>query len=518
MPCRTVLVIPCYNEATRLRPERFRAFLSALPEMSLLFVDDGSTDGTAEALGGFEVLRLARNRGKGEAVRQGVLHCLSSGRAPDYIGFLDADLAVDPCEAARLTEALEEEPAAWMACASRWRRLGAEIRRKPLRAALGRLMAALQLILGDFFARRLLVGFPELVDAVDAMASGDFSRRVRSLGPDEELTRLADAVNQMAANTEGLLAELKAVTDNVAHDLRTPITRLRARAELAMRTGRTAKLPGEVAEECDGLLRFIATALCVSRLSHGLDVGESVEADAGGLRRGGHRARHRGGGAGARLRPFLDGRAGEGLRPGPVVGQGRGDGLGRGGGGGLRAGRGERLHAAPAAVGARQDCQSVILGTSGRKRRAVSWAAFSGKESPMRRKCLLFLVLPALALLAARVAAAAWMPVFDPSEARYATLAANMARSGDFVRPAFFHHGVYQTFAGKPPLSFQMGALACRAFGVGDFAVRLPSLLCAAGDPSRCGAYSTASRAGSPAGTCGGWAGCALASPRRGSR
>lgn len=283
MPCRTVLVIPCYNEAARLRPERFRAFLSAHPEVSLLFVDDGSTDGTAEALEGFEVLRLARNRGKGEAVRQGVLHCLSSGRAPDYIGFLDADLAVDPCEATRLTEALEEEPAAWMACASRWRRLGAEIRRKPLRAALGRLMAALQLILGDFFARRLLVGFPELVDAVDAMASGDFSRRVRSLGPDEELTRLADAVNQMAANTEGLLAELKAVTDNVAHDLRTPITRLRARAELAMRTGRTAKLPGEVAEECDGLLRFIATALCVSRLSHGLDVGESVEADAARL-------------------------------------------------------------------------------------------------------------------------------------------------------------------------------------------------------------------------------------------
>lgn len=278
MPCRTVLVIPCYNEAARLRPERFRAFLSAHPEVSLLFVDDGSTDGTAEALRGFEVLRLARNRGKGEAVRQGVLHCLSSGRAPDYIGFLDADLAVNPCEATRLTEALEEEPAAWMACASRWRRLGAEIRRKPLRAALGRLMAALQLILGDFFARRLLVGFPELVDAVDAMASGDFSRRVRSLGPDEELTRLADAVNQMAANTEGLLAELKAVTDNVAHDLRTPITRLRARAELAMRTGRTAKLPGEVAEECDGLLRFIATALCVSRLSHGLDVGESAEA------------------------------------------------------------------------------------------------------------------------------------------------------------------------------------------------------------------------------------------------
>lgn len=94
MPCRTVLVIPCYNEAARLRPERFRAFLSAHPEVSLLFVDDGSTDGTAEALGGFEVLRLARNRGKGEAVRQGVLHCLSSGRAPDYIGFLDADLAV----------------------------------------------------------------------------------------------------------------------------------------------------------------------------------------------------------------------------------------------------------------------------------------------------------------------------------------------------------------------------------------------------------------------------------------
>lgn len=91
------------------------------------------------------------------------------------------------------------------------------------------------------------------------------------------------------------------------------------------------------------------------------------------------------------------------------------------------------------------------------------------------------LALPLVLLLGARLWSMAALPVWDPSEARYATLAANMAETGDFVRPVFFHHDVRQTFAGKPPLAFWMGGLACRALGRKAFAVRLPSLLCALG-------------------------------------
>ena len=77
------------------------------------------------------------------------------------------------------------------------------------------------------------------------------------------------------------------------------------------------------------------------------------------------------------------------------------------------------------------------------------------------------------ALVAVRLALMATVPVFEPSEARYAAISANMARSGDFVVPHFTHNLEYQSFDGKPPLVFQAGGLFCKVFGVCEFAVRL---------------------------------------------
>ena len=82
-----------------------------------------------------------------------------------------------------------------------------------------------------------------------------------------------------------------------------------------------------------------------------------------------------------------------------------------------------------------------------------------------------WLILAALAVV--RLVLMATTPVFDPSEARYAAISANMARTGDFVVPHFTYKGVYQSFDGKPPLVFQAGGVGCRIFGVTEFAVRL---------------------------------------------
>ena len=85
-----------------------------------------------------------------------------------------------------------------------------------------------------------------------------------------------------------------------------------------------------------------------------------------------------------------------------------------------------------------------------------------------------------VALAAVRLVLMSVVPVFEPSEARYAAISANMARSGDFVVPYFTHNLEYQSFDGKPPLVFQAGGMFCKVFGVCEFAVRLFPFISAA--------------------------------------
>ena len=95
----TTVVVPCYDEAERLDTSAFRAFLQEFDQTSILFVDDGSSDGTRDILqelcqsdrSRMSLLALPVNCGKAEAVRRGVLRaCVLK---TDYIGYLDADLA-----------------------------------------------------------------------------------------------------------------------------------------------------------------------------------------------------------------------------------------------------------------------------------------------------------------------------------------------------------------------------------------------------------------------------------------
>lgn len=80
-------------------------------------------------------------------------------------------------------------------------------------------------------------------------------------------------------------------------------------------------------------------------------------------------------------------------------------------------------------------------------------------------------------LLLTRLVLNVFVPLMDPSEARYSVIARNMAVSGNYLEPQFIHDGVFQNYEGKPALVFQLGALSCKIFGLDPFAVRFPAFL-----------------------------------------
>ncbi len=143
----TTLVVPCYNEASRLCPELFEAYCRKTPDAHFLFVDDGSEDGTLALLQGLVsrlpeqlgVLPLQPNRGKAEAVRAGMREAL--GRGHDCVGYWDADLATPLEELARFVEVLEQRPKCQMVFGARVQLLGRAIERNIWRHYAGRVFA-----------------------------------------------------------------------------------------------------------------------------------------------------------------------------------------------------------------------------------------------------------------------------------------------------------------------------------------------------------------------------------------
>lgn len=141
-----IVVVPCYDEERRLDVAAFRAFLANARDVVLLFVDDGSKDDTygvlsrlaAEFPAHARVLRLPENRGKAEAVRQGLLAALRD--EPRFVGYWDADLAT-PLEVITDFQKTLADPQLEIVLGARVALLGRHIERRAVRHYLGRIFA-----------------------------------------------------------------------------------------------------------------------------------------------------------------------------------------------------------------------------------------------------------------------------------------------------------------------------------------------------------------------------------------
>jgi len=129
------------------------------------------------------------------------------------------------------------------------------------------------MVLGNFMARRALSGVQRVTQTAKDISSGAWDSRVPLSRRHDEIDELAEAFNEMVERIQVLVGELKEVTDDIAHDLRTPITRMRAAAETALQNAggnlEQQEMAGNILEECDRLLGLINTMLEISQTEAG---------------------------------------------------------------------------------------------------------------------------------------------------------------------------------------------------------------------------------------------------------
>lgn len=126
---------------------------------------------------------------------------------------------------------------------------------------------------GIFVASRVLRRIDAMTGTTQRIMAGDLSGRLPVGRSGDELDRLAENLNAMLERIEALMTGLKEVSDNIAHDLKTPLTRLRNRAEEALaRSSNEAEYRTALErtiEESDGLIRTFNALLMIARAESG---------------------------------------------------------------------------------------------------------------------------------------------------------------------------------------------------------------------------------------------------------
>ena len=154
--------------------------------------------------------------------------------------------------------------------------------------AAGRWSIAIVIVLGLagglFVTRRVLRRVDAMTETTRTIMGGDLSGRLPVAGSGDEIDRLAVNLNVMLERIEALMRGLKEVSDNIAHDLKTPLTRLRNRCEQALRiSGSDAEYRAALEatiEESDNLIATFNALLMIARAESGQAREDMKEFDA----------------------------------------------------------------------------------------------------------------------------------------------------------------------------------------------------------------------------------------------
>jgi heavy metal sensor kinase len=128
---------------------------------------------------------------------------------------------------------------------------------------------------GWFMAKQAVSGVEAVTRTARMISGGALEKRVPVKTRGDEIDQLATTFNQMLDRIQRLLTELKEMTDNIAHDLKSPLTRMRGAAEVTLITGKSLgeyeAMAASTVEECDRLLDMINTMLLISKTEAGVD-------------------------------------------------------------------------------------------------------------------------------------------------------------------------------------------------------------------------------------------------------
>lgn len=137
----------------------------------------------------------------------------------------------------------------------------------------GALMLVLGLVGGVVLSRRALARIETINRTGDLIMAGEFDRRIPLKGSGDEFDRLAQNLNAMLDQIERLMAGMRQVTDNIAHDLRSPLGRLRSRIEMALieepSTERYREVLQQTIGEADQLLATFTALLDIAEAEAG---------------------------------------------------------------------------------------------------------------------------------------------------------------------------------------------------------------------------------------------------------
>jgi signal transduction histidine kinase len=136
---------------------------------------------------------------------------------------------------------------------------------------------------GYLMSRNFLRRVDAITQTSDTIMAGDLSRRMPISGSGDELDRLSVSLNEMLSQIERLMVGMREVSSNVAHDLKTPLTRMRARVEAALRNNSKTEYKGaldQTIEECDSLLRTFNALLSIAQAEAGQSRESLQELDA----------------------------------------------------------------------------------------------------------------------------------------------------------------------------------------------------------------------------------------------